>query len=171
MILKRHRDMMFEDNSKDKPISIILTTLSAHAYNGEESIGSALLSILARMKDGIHFDGNKYVINNPTDALENFADKWETHPERAEAFFSWLAQAQEDFVAVGHQAEHRRMSSILENRIGRSTTDQVNQDILSLTKSGSNGLLSVAAIVSASSIPNITFADIPRTPNKPEGFA
>ena len=32
MILKRHRDIMFADRREEKPISIILTTLSAHSY-------------------------------------------------------------------------------------------------------------------------------------------
>lgn len=42
MILKRHRDEMFAERPKVKPISIILTTLSAHAYGQEETIGGAL---------------------------------------------------------------------------------------------------------------------------------
>ncbi|EGR3453426.1 TPA: nucleotidyltransferase [Vibrio parahaemolyticus] len=171
MILKRHRDMMFEDNSKDKPISIILTTLSAHAYQGEDSIGSALLSILFRMEEGIHYDGHKYVINNPTDAMENFADKWETHPERAEAFFSWLSQAREDFYSVGQQAEHRRMSGILESRIGQNVTNQVYQDLSSLTKSGASSLLSAATAASTVATPSIAFGDVARKPKKPDGFA
>ena len=35
-ILKRHRDMMFNGDD-DKPISIIITTLAARAYNKEEN--------------------------------------------------------------------------------------------------------------------------------------
>ena len=90
MILKRHRDIMFADDPTDKPISIIVSSLAAHAYEGEETIGLALLSILSRMENAIEHDGTKYIIRNPTDALENFADKWENHPERAEAFVGWL---------------------------------------------------------------------------------
>jgi len=36
MILKRHRDIMFIDRFDERPISIILTTLAAHSYIGEE---------------------------------------------------------------------------------------------------------------------------------------
>lgn len=71
MILKRHRDTMFAEDPTDKPISIIISSLAAHAYNGEETIGYALLSILSRMEDAIEHDGEKYIIRNPTDALEN----------------------------------------------------------------------------------------------------
>lgn len=170
MILKRHRDSMFEDNPTDKPISIIISSLAAHAYGGEETIGYALLSILSRMQDAIEHDGTKYVIKNPTDALENFADKWEEHPERAKAFFDWLEQAREDFATAGRLVEHRRMSSVLASRMGRNVTDQAN-DALLLSQPSTSSLLKATGAASASSAPNVSFADEPRKPKKPDGFA
>jgi hypothetical protein len=167
MILKRHRDMMFQNDSKNKPISIILTTLSAHAYQSEATIGSALISILSRMEGGIRYDGHKYIILNPTDSMENFADKWETHPERAEAFFSWLKQAREDFYSVGQQAEHSQMSKLLENRIGQNVTNQLSQTL----KSETSSLLSAASAVSTLANPSIAFGNVARKPKKPDGFA
>ena len=47
--LKRHRDLQFLDDIEHRPISIIITTLSAHAYQQEVTISGALFSILARM--------------------------------------------------------------------------------------------------------------------------
>lgn len=167
MILKHHRDVMFQNDSEDKPISIILTTLSAHAYQNEATIGGALISILSRMEEGIHYDGHKYVILNPTDSMENFADKWETHPERAETFFSWLKQAREDFYSVVQQAEHSRMSRLLESRIGQNVTDQVNVAL----KSEITSLLSAATAASTLATPSIAFGDVARKPKKPDGFA
>lgn len=46
-ILKRHRDIMFAGD-EDKPVSIIITTLAAKAYQGEGSITEALQTILIR---------------------------------------------------------------------------------------------------------------------------
>jgi hypothetical protein len=46
---QRHRDHTFEHRSDERPISVIITTLAAHAYNGEETIGAALAVILAGM--------------------------------------------------------------------------------------------------------------------------
>lgn len=171
MILKRHRDTMFADDPKNKPISIIISTLAAHAYQGEETIGRALLSILTRMRDAIKYDGQKYIIENPTDALENFADKWETHPERADAFFTWLEQAREDFANAGRLVEHRRMSSVLADRMGRDLTDQVSDTVLQPTRPGAPGLLGAATAASATSAPNVSFSDAPRNPKRPDGFA
>ena len=171
MILKRHRDTMFADDPTDKPISIIISSLAAHAYEGEETIGYALLSILRRMEGAIEHDGTKYIIKNPTDALENFADKWEDHSERAEAFFAWLEQAREDFAAAGRLVEHRRMSSVLASRMGRDVTDQASDAVLQQSRPGGSGLLGAATVASAAAAPSVSFADTPRTPKKPDGFA
>jgi hypothetical protein len=171
MILKRHRDTMFADDPTDKPISIIISSLAAHAYQGEETIGYALLSILNRMEDAIEHDGKKYVIKNPTDALENFADKWEEHPERASAFFEWLKQAREDFSAARRLVEHRRMSTVLADRMGRDLTDQASDAALQPTRPGSPGLVKVAGVASAASAPSVSFSVAPRTPQRPDGFA
>ena len=168
MILKRHRDVMFENDPTNKPISIILTTLAAHAYHGENTIGYTLLSILSRMEDAIEHDGQKFIIKNPTDALENFADKWHEHPERAQAFFFWLEQARKDFLEVGVLVEHQRMSSILENRMGHGLTEQIGNSIFQSTGPGTSSLLSAAT---AASSPRVSFSDEPRTPKKPDGFA
>jgi hypothetical protein len=83
MILKRHRDIMFVLRSDERPISIILTTLAAHAYNGEAKISEALFAILNGMERfiGQTLDGN-YVVANPSDPSENFADKWRDAPPR-----------------------------------------------------------------------------------------
>jgi len=171
MILKRHRDTMFAEDPTNKPISIIISSLAAHAYAGEETIGYALLSILSRMEDAIEHDGQKYIIRNPTDALENFADKWEDYPERSAAFYAWLTQAREDFATAGRLVEHRRMSSVLASRMGQDVTDQASNDASQPSGSSGSGLLGAATAASAAAAPSVSFANAPRTPKKPDGFA
>lgn len=95
-ILKRHRDIMFKDN-EDKPISIIITTLAARAYNGESSLLEGLYNVVGSMESYIKRNPNgDLVISNPVNPEENFADKWPTHPERKENFFKWLRQVKAD---------------------------------------------------------------------------
>jgi|TARA_R100000501_G_C2606658_1_gene102254 hypothetical protein len=176
MILKHHRDMMFKDdpkaNPKDKPISIIISTLAAYAYRGEETIGDALISILSGMGDAIHHDGKTYMIWNPTDPLENFADKWEKYPERAKAFEDWLARARKDFATAAERVEYEEISNILESRIGRDLTETVNNAIFQTSKPGRGTLLRSATAASTSAPPVVSFADSEaRVPKKPDGFA
>lgn len=53
-ILKRHRDIMFRNRRTVKPISIIVTTLAAHAYDGEVTLSAALANVLRNMADHIN---------------------------------------------------------------------------------------------------------------------
>jgi hypothetical protein len=127
MILKRHRDVMFEHRFDERPISVIITTLAAHAYGAEESIGKALVSILTGMDRHIKRDayGND-VIENPTDPLENFADKWPDHPERREAFYEWLEAARQDFLEAAKLSERRRITDTIARGVGRTISEKAN---------------------------------------------
>ena len=60
MILKCHRDHSFENRKEERPISVIITTLAAHSYNGEETIGRALAAILTGMDRHILWHNNRY---------------------------------------------------------------------------------------------------------------
>ena len=99
-ILKRHRDIIF-NGDEDKPISIIITTLSAKAYQGENSLFEGLNNVIDRMEMFItrNYDGS-YSIENPVNPKENFADKWKSHPQRRDNFFKWLRKLKEDRAAI-----------------------------------------------------------------------
>ena len=98
-ILKRHRDAMFGDD-EDKPISIIITTLAALAYRGEQMISDSLRSILITMDQFITRNAaGVAVVANPVNPAENFADKWPDHPAREKKFYAWLDAARRDFGA------------------------------------------------------------------------
>jgi len=86
-LLKRHRDHMFSGRQDEKPISILITTLAAHAYEQEASLSNALLSLLGKMDRYIEVRYGVHWVENPADPEENFADKWSDHPERREAFY------------------------------------------------------------------------------------
>lgn len=122
-ILKRHRDMTFEGNPDDKPISIILTTLAAQAYTQEPTIAGALYSILARMDQFIEDRKGVAWIANPTDPLENFADKWLIYPQRKKAFHAWLSAARADFAAAASASAPKDLVAILAPRLGRKLVE------------------------------------------------
>ena len=98
-ILKRHRDNWSKDNPDSKPISIIITTLAARAYNGETDIVAALGNVLEKM--GGLVDQTRPRVPNPVDPEEDFADRWYRpdclHLRLEEHFNAWLLQARTDF--------------------------------------------------------------------------
>ncbi|MBT4508432.1 nucleotidyltransferase, partial [Desulfobacula sp.] len=88
-ILKRHRDIKYEDDD-DAPISIIITTSAAKAYDNDPDLFSALQTIVNEMRNQIQVIDGQYYILNPVDHRENFADKWEITPRKKDIFFDWL---------------------------------------------------------------------------------
>lgn len=97
-LLKRHRDGMF-DGDKHKPISIIISTLAAEAYDGEQTISDTLRAILPKMQQRVEELGAIAVISNPSYPLENFADKWVEVPAKRQNFEKWVDSARRDFQA------------------------------------------------------------------------
>ena len=151
-ILKRHRDIMFKDD-EDKPISIIITTLAAKAYKGEDSLLEGLVSVISSMEKHLTNDqyGN-YEVRNPANPEENFADKWPTHPKRKENFFKWLQQLKYDVNSIIHATGQQ-----LRTNVGRSFGDRFSQELFNMqTEQHKNSALSgdikVAATGTLSSI-------------------
>lgn len=135
-ILKRHRDIMFRDDTKHlKPISIIITTIAAELYKNEDNIVDTLTNILENAEAYIkkNMIGSEYHIDNPTytgTEKENFTDKWNEHPERADAFFQWLKKAKTDM--VDKRIYDMLRTQIAENftqALGVTTTQKVFTDI------------------------------------------
>lgn len=132
-LLKRHRDIMFKDDKDNrKPISIIITTIAADLYRNEDNIVDTLSNFFNNAESYIesHKMGGVYHIDNPCytgkDERENFADKWEEHPERKDAFFSWLKKAKRDLIDTRlYQFNRVDMANNLKEALGESTTVRV----------------------------------------------
>jgi hypothetical protein len=168
MLLKRHRDMMYEkDEINCCPISIIITTLSAHSYQGEEDISDALYSILSRMESFIERDtAGKAIVRNPSDPMENFADKWLEYPERERSFFAWLQQVREDFARIATMSSATLITESLSPHVGVELAKRAE----GRARGNSGSLLRGATAASgAASAP--AFGTVARVPSKPKGFA
>ena len=126
-LLKRHRDIRFNkpEISKYAPISIIITTLAAHFYQGEGDLHSALTNIVRQLQahaglvEGKRIaaslsdrglikrlsDGTWY-IGNPVNPDENFADRWhEDNHARARMFFDWISSIDDDLIDFPNQID------------------------------------------------------------------
>ncbi len=101
-LLKRHRDLKFINNHDRKPISIIITTLAARAYQGETDLSQAINNILNQMENLIHSNNPK--VPNPVNPNEDFADKWDKQEYKnlflEENFRKWILKAKVDFELI-----------------------------------------------------------------------
>jgi hypothetical protein len=106
----------------DKPISIIITTLAALAYNNEEDIFETLLNITPKMKNLIQYNNGQYYVLNPVNPKENFADKWQESPRKAQVFFEWLDSLDNFYKEILNQTNDNNLIEILENAYGYKET-------------------------------------------------
>ncbi len=103
-LLKRHRDLCFKGDAENKPASIIITTLAGHAYENEVDILAAFDALVRKMPAFVERRDGVYWVPNPVHRAENFADRWQEIPRRAERFFEWLERLRMD---VGHLVQGR----------------------------------------------------------------
>lgn len=124
-ILKRHRDIHFQDD-EDRPISIIITTLAAKSYDNQANLLDALLALVRDMPKHIEVrrtnGTNVSWVANPVDDDENFADKWEDNPQREVKFRSWLDKVNEDLDATLLSTDPNDIVDILGGSIGSTVT-------------------------------------------------
>ena len=132
-ILKRHRDIMFAEVQDHKPISIIITTLAAHAYNNETNLLDALVNIVNSMPDHIQNQYGVSWVPNPVNQLENFADKWQRHPQKEQNFRRWLQQVNNDLSAALQLRGARAVGDSLKSSFGEKI---INEAMKSFPSSG-----------------------------------
>lgn len=89
-LLKLHRDRFFRSNPQDKPASILITTLATHAYGGESDLYEAFRKGARNLSSHIEWRNGTWWVPNPAHENENFADKWNTNPNRKSHFDRWI---------------------------------------------------------------------------------
>jgi hypothetical protein len=117
-LLKRHRDMAFIDDPDGRPISIIITTLAALAYNNKADLFEALTCIVKEMPKYINRTNGIVQILNPVNPNENFADKWQGNSNKEKKFMAWMSRLQSDLEAVIGEANIYKVSERLKGAFG-----------------------------------------------------
>lgn len=158
-LMKRHRNIYFVDkDDKFLPVSIVLTTLAAECYGGENTVASALTAILERILFKLPTDGSVPIVLNPSNPLENLSERWIENPELFKHFTFWLSDFRKTWVKVLQEdGEHREET--LKSLFGVSVVMEVVKDrateavqkINSLRSDGSLSVKSTTGILGAAS--------------------
>jgi hypothetical protein len=115
-ILKWHRDVNFLHDPDMKPVSIILTTLAAMAYQGEDTIEVALDNVLSKMRGFIRDEAPR--VPNPVNPQEDFADKWKKNRQLEDNFINWIVQTQRDFQFLKTSRDPKQIREHVSQRFG-----------------------------------------------------
>jgi hypothetical protein len=74
-LIKRWRDVHFAENPELAPISIVLTTLVAHFYDGSQSLIETLINVADKIVGAIPSVG-RLVVHNPANSEEDLSERW-----------------------------------------------------------------------------------------------
>src|SRR6266508_2013574 len=143
-ILKRHRDIFFQGNPKERPASIILTTLAPRAYKGGGNLYEVLADIAGRMPSLVERRDGVWWVPNPVHGKENFADRWRAHPERAARFFAWMEHINTDLADLTGGGGFDRVIEKLAASLGeapvRNAAERVGAAMLAERAAGRLGM-------------------------------
>ncbi|EOG1982820.1 nucleotidyltransferase [Proteus mirabilis] len=171
-ILKRHRDVWASKGGKNriefKPISAIITTLSAHVYDFicdqkkvYDTDFDVILDVLELMPQFITVTNGNYHVLNPSMYSENFAEKWNiVEGSKGEKlkynFFQWHKAAIENINEIATSDGEDELLDNLSKYFGERPVTAVHKAIMekiNTARSQSNlnvrpitGALSVGAI-------------------------
>ncbi|WP_041958061.1 nucleotidyltransferase domain-containing protein [Sulfurospirillum arsenophilum] len=158
-LFKRHRDVYFAEKNKEltnyKPISILLTTMTANLYKdlvqgGISASPIELLKIIIRnLPNRIKTLRGEYWVENPTNAQENFAEKWNTDKNYYTAFKLWQESLYNDIEDIlkleGLNVVGNRMNDFFGQKYVTLAMESLNHEV---ANSRANGLLAGGIISS-----------------------
>jgi hypothetical protein len=139
-VLKRHRDWHFRDDPMAGPPSILITTLAAHAYKGEQNLFEAVAMMAEAMPLYIQRDGTDWCVPNPVQPEEDFADKWRTEPDRHRNFMRWLETVKGDLSEIlqvkGIPLLSERMAKSFGETVVKKSAARLGQGFKDLRETG-----------------------------------
>ena len=165
-ILKRHRDVRYNGDI-DKPISIIITTLAAMAYNNEANLVEAVLDVVPRMGDFIQIRDGAWWVPNPVNPEENFADKWAEKPRKAKLFFEWLAALNREYKELLTDRGFAEVGDYLRNAFGRRDAEAAMAKYSKRNSLHKNAIAPVVLLPRKSEQPTTSKIELPSRPSKP----
>ncbi len=134
-LLKRHRDVMFADAPDSKPISVIITTISAESYDGETSLEDSLNSALNKLKE--FANSERHFLPNPVNPKENFADRWSmpqyAHLRLKDNFVAWVDAAIRDFTILGVYDDIKILNEFIESKMSVKPSEDKLKEIFGVS--------------------------------------
>jgi hypothetical protein len=156
---------LYYDDADEAPISVVLTTLAAQHYQGEQSISEGLLAILRRIVSTVseaEQEGTRIVIRNPSNVAEDPSERWNRDRNAYELFTSGIRNFCKDWERL--TAQGGNVNRELDRLFG-DTVQQVRvKRAKRLQQARKAGLLGVT------SAGRITTASAAVTPLRPNTF-
>ena len=143
-LMKRYRDIYFQDNNDVAPISIVITTLAGLFYRSETSTNQSISNILQNITSKISTNSHRLVVINPTNPDEDFSEKWEGNKELYANFVRWVFDFQEIW-KIFNATKGSNAIKIIQKMFGEDVTNiALKNQTEFMEKNRRNGLLGVS---------------------------
>jgi hypothetical protein len=128
-LLKRRRDISFQQTPKIAPISIVLTTLAAQTYGGQSSVSEGMESVLNGIVGVIpHITATRLKVLNPTNSAEDLSERWDANPEGYLAFVKWVGALRVRWDELMSARGIQNVKSALQTMFGERVAREVVMD-------------------------------------------
>jgi hypothetical protein len=126
-MMKRNRDIKLAKlPEKERPISVVLTTLAARFYHGNPSPTVALLQVLEAIISAIADEpGERLIVLNPTNENEDLSERWENQPELYQTFVDWIHGFRQDLQDLTEVRGLHNVEAKLKEMFGENLTKGV----------------------------------------------
>lgn len=126
-MIKRNRDIALSHLAeKERPISVVLTTLAARFYTGAHSPTVALLQVLEAIINAIDDESaERLIVLNPTNENEDLSERWENQPELYQTFVDWVHGFRQDLQDLTEVRGLHNIEAKLKEMFGESLTKDV----------------------------------------------
>jgi hypothetical protein len=161
-LLKRWRDIRYEKQFEVAPISMVLTTLAAGAYEGQASVSHAISSILDKIAALISNCKPRIIVLNPAHTQEDLSERWED-PAQYAAFVLGILELQKLWANVMTASGIQNVSNALEKLFGEPVRFAVAAQANRLQELRKGGSLRVKPAGFISAAPGIGLAMKPNT--------
>ncbi|MEK6285606.1 MAG: nucleotidyltransferase [Acidobacteriota bacterium] len=151
-LIKRDRDIKLGYDSK-AAISIVLTTLSALNYFGQESVNETLTCVLEGIVAKLPSDGSIMKVVNPMNKDETLSERWDADPKLYAEFREWITEFRDTWRevnrAAGLPARTPQLSKLFgEDRV-KSAIEYQAKSMGSMRPSGSLGVEKATGVITS----------------------
>jgi hypothetical protein len=164
-LIKRWRDLAY-GGSDLAPISVVLTTLAADHYRGEDSVSLAVTTILSGIRQAVaeaEARGSRLIVLNPSNPAEDLSERWDGSPEAYAAFKAGIAEFEKTWRGVVEAGGN--VSQTLEKLFGEPVKAAVLSQAKRLQEArlgnnlsiGSAGLIGTGALATIPVKPNVFY--------------
>lgn len=150
-ILKRHRDVMFVRGADLAPISMIITTLAAHSYEGETDVYQALSNIVNKIPGFVRPSNPR--IANPVNPAEDFADRWASDVRLERNFWAWHTKVRADLDNCVELLGTRQLPDKVQKLFDVSLTSQHLNELTKIGAVTTSAAKTAAPLIHVSSAP------------------